>query len=94
MGAYSYKYVRDLLPPYLTDDVEDYEGDAGYDGDQWIAASTYIESLERELAGQYAVTGHMADAELLGWLTGRQKAGYCHGPAIVSAPVGQEASDD
>ena len=34
MGSYSYKYVRDQLPPYLTTETECYEGDASYDGDQ------------------------------------------------------------
>ena len=85
MGAYTYKWVRDQLPPYLTDEVEGYEGGANYDGDQWSAASNYIDALEAELAKQYAKTGEMADARLLDWLKTRPKSGYSNGPAIVDA---------
>jgi hypothetical protein len=45
MGVYAYKYVRDQLPPYLTVEAEDYDGSVDYDGDQWLAASDYIDEL-------------------------------------------------
>ena len=82
MAGYSYKYVRDQLPPYLTDEVEGYDGDAGYDGDQWIAAADYIDALEKELAAQYAQTKAMRDERLLAWLKSRPKSAYNAGPAI------------
>ncbi len=82
MASYAYKYVRDLLPPYLTTDTDDYEGDAGPDGDQWIAASNYIEELEKELALQYAASGAFTNARLLDWLKNRTKTIYNNGPAI------------
>ena len=50
MAYYNYKYVRDQLPNFIIQDMgEDYEGEAGYDGDQWIAASNYIDHLEKQL---------------------------------------------
>ena len=79
---YSYKYVRDLLPGYLTDDVEGYEGDPGYDGDQWDAASEYIEELEAELAFQYTLTGKTGNDRLVKWLRERPKTFYNNGPVI------------
>lgn len=85
MGAYNYKYVRDQLPPYLTTETEDYEGDSGYDGDQWAAAADYITELEQEMARQYAQTKTMHNAKLLHWLKTREKTFYVNGPAIVDA---------
>ena len=82
MGAYNYKYVRDQLPPHLTSDVDGYEGDAGYDGDQWCAAADYINALEKELVRQYEQTGVMHDGKLLAWLKTRPKSNYNAGPAI------------
>ena len=49
MAYYNYKQVRDQLPQWVTDEIEDYEGSCDYDGDQWIAASNYIDYLERQL---------------------------------------------
>jgi hypothetical protein len=85
MGAYNYKYVRDQLPPYLTDEVDGYEGSVDYDGDQWAAASSYIYELETELAKQYARTKSMDNERLLNWLKNRQESNYCGGAAIVDA---------
>lgn len=45
MAYYSYKRVRDLLPEHITNAIPDYEGEPGYDGDQWDAAADYIEEL-------------------------------------------------
>jgi len=46
MSYYNYKYVRDQLPEWIIKEQgEDYEGDANYDGDQWCAASDYIDYL-------------------------------------------------
>ena len=43
MSYYNYKYVRDILPEWITKEQgEDYEGGCDYDGDQWCAASDYI----------------------------------------------------
>lgn len=85
MGAYSYKYVRDQLPPYLTTETANYEGDPGYDGDQWSAAADYISELENELVKQYAQTGTMHNDKLLQWLKTRPKSMYSAGPVIVDA---------
>lgn len=85
MGAYNYKYVRDKLPPYLTDDVEGYEGGCDYDGDMWASASDYIDALEAELARQFSQTQTMHDEKLLAWLRTRPKTSYNAGPAIVDA---------
>ncbi len=50
MAFYSYKRVRDLLPPYIIEAMgPEYEGNADYDGDQWDAAAMYIESLLTQL---------------------------------------------
>lgn len=81
MGAYSYKYVRDQLPYYLTD-AEDYEGGANYDGDQWHAASNYITELENELAFQYRITRKFDNEKLLEWLKSRESTSYADGPVI------------
>ena len=83
MGAYAYKYVRDQIPPYITDEFEDYEGNADYDGDQWLAASNYISALEYELAKQYAITKKMYDEKLLEWLKTRPESPYCSGAPIL-----------
>lgn len=55
MGAYAYKEVLKVLPESYTGEGfkarhfgEEYQGDAGYDGDVHIAASDYIEDA-REL---------------------------------------------
>lgn len=85
MGAYNYKYVRDQLPPYLTTETEGYEGSVDYDGDQWVAASDYIDALERELAKQYAQTNFMHDEKLLNWLKTRPKSYYNSGPAVTES---------
>lgn len=46
MAYYAYKNVRDLLPEWIIQEQgSNYQGDANYDGDQWIAASDYIEYL-------------------------------------------------
>ncbi len=46
MAYYAYKNVRDLLPQHIIDKQgPDYEGEANYDGDMWIAAADYIEEL-------------------------------------------------
>lgn len=82
MAAYAYKYVRDLLPPYFTDEVPGYEGDANYDGDQWSATVDYIEELEKELANQFNQTGSMENQRLLNWLKTRQRTLYQDGPVI------------
>ena len=87
MAAYNYKYVRDLLPPYLTTDDPEYEGTVDYDGDMWAAAACYIEALEKELAKQYTETGNMTDGALFAWLTGRRKTSYCNGPAIIKDTI-------
>jgi hypothetical protein len=85
MGAYPYKFVRDQLPPYLTTEDKYYEGGCDYDGDQWSAAASYIDALEKELAKQYAKTNTMNDEKLLHWLKTRPKSYYNDGPAIVDA---------
>jgi hypothetical protein len=85
VAAYSFKYVRDLLPSYLTTEVDGYEGDPGYDGDQWDATSEYIEELEKELADQCALTGVFHNERLLSWLKSRPVSHYSRGPAIVDA---------
>ena len=82
MAAYAYKYVRDLLPPYLTHEVPGYEGEANYDGDQWVATADYIAHLEKELALQYAKTGSMENQCLLNWLRTRPRTFYQDGPVI------------
>ena len=84
MGAYNYKYVRDQLPPYLTDEVDGYEGNCDYDGDMWCAASDYISQLEAELVKQYSNTNVFHDKKLLNWLQTRQRTNYVDGPVIVS----------
>jgi len=49
MAYYACKQVRDLLPQHIIDaQGSDYEGNAGYDGDQWDAAAEYIEELVLE----------------------------------------------
>jgi len=82
MGAYNYKYVRNQLPPYLTDEVEGYEGSCDYDGDMWSSAADYITALELELASQYTITKTMKDEKLLSWLKTRPKSIYNNGPVI------------
>lgn len=53
MAYYTYKQVRDLLPQHIIDKQgPDYEGDAGYDGDQWTAAADYITELKESLAAK------------------------------------------
>jgi len=82
MAAYTFKYVRDALPPYRTTDVEGYEGDPGYNGDQWEATARYIEDLEQELAKQCAITGVFHNLELFTWLMSRPAGHYLEAPAI------------
>ena len=54
MAYYAYKTVQDLLPDFIIKKMgEEYEGGADYDGDQWIAASNYIEYLQ-ELVKKYS----------------------------------------
>jgi hypothetical protein len=51
MAYYTYKQVRDLLPKHIIDrQGPNYEGDPGYDGDQWTAAADYINELKEMLA--------------------------------------------
>ena len=83
MGMYTYKSVRDKLPSYLTD-AEDYEGDPGYNGDQWEAAATYIEELEAELVAQHKLTGKFENGRLELWLRNRPKTFYCEGPRLTA----------
>jgi hypothetical protein len=83
MAGYSYKYVRDKLPPYLTYENEDYEGSADYDGDLWVAACCYIDEIEQELSNQFAITKVMNNEKLLDWLKTRPETIYNHGPAII-----------
>jgi hypothetical protein len=85
VGAYAYKYTRDLLPPYITD-RDGYDGDANYDGDMWYATQDYIEELEMELSLQYQKTQDFANQPLKKWLTERPKTFYCSGPAIHEPP--------
>ncbi len=42
MAAYTYKYVRDLLPQHVKDQVIDYDSTCDYDGDQWSSAEYLI----------------------------------------------------
>lgn len=56
MAYYAYKSVRDLTPDRYMSDAHfqanyyrDYDGAAGYDGDQWIAAADYIIDLHKEI---------------------------------------------
>lgn len=83
MAAYSYKFVRDLVPPYITKSIPDYEGSADYDGDLWVAAELYIGELEKELSRQYQYTNKLHNSDLLEWLKTREKTIYNNGPAIV-----------
>ena len=85
MAAYNYKYVRDRLPPYLTDEVEGYEGSCDYDGDMWCSAADYIDALEHEIAKQYAATKTISDEKLFTWMKTRQKTFYNDGAAIIDA---------
>lgn len=85
---YSYKYVRDLLPPYLTIDNQEYEGSADHDGDLWIATKKYILELEHELAEQYKLTKQMRNEKLLYWLKNRPAYLYNNGPAIEEEEEG------
>jgi len=89
MGSYSYKFVRDKLPPYITDGIDDYEAGAGYDGDMWNAADNYIRSLENELALQFKKTHSMADAKLFEWLQTRPESTYTDGPVITPKMVAE-----
>lgn len=82
MAAYAYKYVRDLLPDYLTNDVEGYEGDPGYNGDQWYATSHYIHELEAEIAAQYKETQRIHNEKLYLWLKNREETLYSLGPVL------------
>ena len=83
MAAYSYKYARAKIPEYITDAIDDYEGEANYDGDLWIAADEYIIHLENEFAKQYEITKRMDNQKLLDWLKTRTPdSSYCHGPVI------------
>lgn len=59
MGSYAYKEVVYSLPEWTTEAIEDYDGDANYDGDAWIATAIYIDFLERrlrELGGNFDPT--------------------------------------
>ena len=83
MAAYTYKYVRDLIPPYVKETFDDYDGDANYDGDQWSAAEEYIKDLEAELSNQFKKTKSLRNEKLLDWLKTRPDTFYCDGPVIV-----------
>lgn len=76
MGSYCYKYTRDLIPPYITEAIENYEGGCDYDGDMWIAASNYISELESELVNQYSKTNTIDNKNLLLWLKSRKETSY------------------
>jgi len=82
MGAYNYKYVRDQLPPYITEEIADYEAGCDYDGDMWVAASDYMVDLEQELFDQYAITKTIANKKLLNWLKTRNKTSYADNPKL------------
>lgn len=82
MGAYNYKYVRDQIPPFITDNIPDYEGTCDYDGDLWIAASNYIDELEHELAFQIEKSKKVSSTELYDWLSTRKPTTYVGGPVI------------
>lgn len=79
MGSYAYKFVRDLLPEYITEAIEDYEGSVDYDGDQWSAAADYINALEREVIAHFRATGCAYDERLIEWLKHRPKTYYADG---------------
>lgn len=56
MAFYTYKRVRELLPPEYTSDEawqkkhgREYDGDGNYDGDQWIATEEYILDLLKKI---------------------------------------------
>lgn len=72
MAAYAYKYVRDLLPPWLTE-VEGYEGEANYDGDQWYAAADYIQELEKLISKIQPV---LKEHRVYDWIKNRPKTSY------------------
>jgi len=78
MGAYAYKYCRDMIPPYVTEAIEDYESDPNYDGDMWDAATTYIQALEAELKKQIKASGIVFDTELVDWLKNRPETSYAN----------------
>jgi hypothetical protein len=85
MGSYAYKYVSDLLPPHLTSDKPDYEGEANYDGDQWYAAAEYIAELEAELRKQIAGSKVVFDRRLVEWVKSRPKTYYAE-PVDIELP--------
>ena len=70
MAYYTYKNVRDQLPSYVTDGIEGYQGDPGYDGDQWEATANYIDELEEEIYKQFTNTGVVHNQNLFDWLKG------------------------
>jgi hypothetical protein len=39
MAGYAFKYVRDLIPPFVVEAIDEYEGDPNYDGDMWCATA-------------------------------------------------------
>ena len=82
MAAYAYKWVKDYIPPFITDSMEDYEGEANYDGDLWDAAHEYICALEQEVAFQHEITKTAHSPNLLNWLKNRPETFYCGGPVI------------
>lgn len=83
MGAYAYKYVRDVVPEFVTKAIPDYEGAADYDGDLWSATRDYIDALEQEIAFQFSRSGALENDKLEAWLKTREKTFYCDGPAIL-----------
>jgi hypothetical protein len=76
MGMYAYKYVRDLVPGFVIDTLEDYEGTCDYDGDLWIAAARYIHLLEAEVRKQVNGSGVVFDRELVESLRNRPETTY------------------
>ena len=82
MGAYNCKYVRDQLPPFITEAIDNYEGSCDYDGDMWVAASDYIEVLEYELKQQVENSQMMFNPDLYNWLSTRKATPYVGGPVI------------
>lgn len=71
MAYYNYKLVLDQLPPFITDAIHGYDGDANFNGDQWIAAHNYISLLEAELIGLARRGNTVADDRLRAWLSER-----------------------
>ena len=79
MAAYNYKYIRDRVPEFITDNIQGYEGTCDYDGDLWLAAADYIDALETEIAQQHQLTHKVHNKELEQWLTDPERDGKDYG---------------